>query len=216
MPVPESTEKPRFRGRIHQVAFLGSIPAGATLIALGSSVAARVAAAIYAVALSTLFGVSASYHRLHWSARARDRMQALDHSAIYVLIAGTYTPISLLVLEGAWRWAMLGLAWGGALAGTAIKTSRVRWGNGLGFALYLALGWAVLIAAPQIVRNLSPLLLSLLVAGGVLYTVGAILFAMRKPVLRPATFGFHEIWHAFVLSAATCHYIVVTALVATR
>lgn len=211
-----NTEKPRFRGRIHQIAFICSIPLGATLIALGRTGGIRVAAAVYAVALSTLFGVSASYHRLHWSDKARARMQALDHSAIYVLIAGTYTPISLLVLEGAWRWILLGIAWGGALAGTAIKTSRVRWGDAPGFALYLILGWAVVLAAPQIVRNLHPALLALLVAGGVLYTVGAVLFAMRKPALRPATFGFHELWHTFVLSAALCHYVVVTALVATR
>jgi hemolysin III len=208
--------RPRFRGRIHQIAFIASVPAGSTLVALGRTGAARAAAAVYAVALSTLFGVSASYHRLDWSPRARARMQALDHSAIYLLIAGSYTPISVLVLEGAWRWTMLSLVWGGALAGTAIKTSRVRWGDAPGFALYLVLGWSVVIAGPQITRNLSPAQLALLVAGGVLYTVGAILFAMRRPALKPATFGFHEVWHTFVLSAALCHYAVVAALVATH
>jgi len=152
------TPTPRFRGRIHQVAFIVSIPLGAILIALGRTGSIRAAAAIYAIALSGLFGVSASYHRLPWSDKARVRMQALDHSAIYLLIAGTYTPLSLLVLEGAWRWTMLGIAWSGALAGTAIKTSRVRWGDGLGFALYLILGWTVVLAMPQIVRC-NPLVL---------------------------------------------------------
>lgn len=215
-PVSPPPAKPRFRGRIHQIAFIASIPAGATLIALGRTGPTRAVAAVYAVALSTLFGVSASYHRLSWSPRAFRRMKILDHSAIYVLIAGTYTPISVLVLQGAWRWSMLGVVWGGALAGAALKTFRLSRAEMPGFVLYLVLGWAVIVAMPQIVRRLSPVMVGLLVAGGIMYTAGAVMFALKRPALKPAVFGFHEVWHSMVLSGALCHYALVASLVATR
>src|SRR5205823_2346643 len=166
-------QKPKLRGRLHQIAFFLSIPQGVAAIATAAGAVSRVAASIYAVSLAGLFGGSALYHRLQWSPRALARMRRLDHSLIYVLIAGSYTPFALLVLHGAWSVAILALAWAGAVAGIAIKILSIDRLRVLGSAMYIVLGWLVIIALPQIVHGLSPTGIALLFAGGVLYTSGA-------------------------------------------
>ncbi|GAC1413213.1 MAG: hemolysin III family protein [Actinomycetota bacterium] len=200
---------------MHQIAFIASIPAGAMLIAFGKTGAARALGAIYAMSLTAMFGVSAAYHRLNWSPAAIKRMRKLDHSTIYIAIAGTYTPISVLALHGTTRWAFLALAWGGASAGIAIKMGWLgrKWADITGGILYGVLGWLAVFALPQLARTagLTPLLL--IIAGGALYSVGGILFAMRKPNPNPAVFGYHEIWHSFVTAASACHYAAVITLV---
>jgi len=148
--LPSSVVKPTLRGRLHQVAFFLSIPAGIALVGLARTTAARVAAVIFAVTLTGLYGVSAAYHRGEWSIGAHRLMKHLDHSMIFVFIAGTYTPIALLAL---------------------------------------------------------------LVGGGVLYTVGAVVLARRRPDPHPAVFGYHEVWHTFVVGANACHFVLVALLV---
>src|SRR5581483_424861 len=188
--------KPRLRGRIHEVAFFVSIPAGVALILAARSATGRAAAAVYAVSLSAVFGSSAAYHRGRWSPAALTRMKRLDHSLIYVLIAGSYTPVAALALHGAWSAAILSAVWAGAAVGVALKLVRIDGLRVATGALYVALGWLALVALPQLARRVSPAALALMMAGGLLYTVGALVFASRRPDPWPATFGYHELWHS--------------------
>ncbi|MCU1430212.1 MAG: hemolysin [Actinomycetia bacterium] len=208
--------KPTLRGWLHQIAFFVSIPAGIVLIALARGASAHVGAAIYAASLSGLYGVSAAYHRGGWSARAKRVMKHLDHSMIYVLIAGSYTPITLLALRPAWGITLLVLVWTGAIVGVIITLLRLERWHGVGFAMYLVLGWLAAIATPQLARALSATELALLAGGGVMYTVGAVVLASNWPDPRPAVFGYHEVWHTFVVAAGVCHYLLVLSLVAPR
>ena len=205
--------KPRLRGRMHQVAFFVSIPAGIALVALARATEARVAAVVFAVTLSALYGVSATYHRGSWSARAHRIWRHLDHSMIFVFIAGSYTPVTLLAMRPTWGITLLILAWSGAAIGVLVTVLRLERWHGVGFAMYLVLGWLAIFAAPQLVQSLSRLELGLLVAGGLLYTVGAAVLARKRPDPRPAVFGYHEVWHAFVCGANACHFALVALLV---
>jgi hemolysin III len=205
--------KPRLRGWLHQIAFVVSIPAGIALVALARGAEARVGAAIFAASLTGLYGVSAAYHRGGWSGRALLRMRRLDHSMIFVLIAGSYTPVTLLALHPGWGITLLVLAWVGAATGVLVTVVRLeRWPN-LGFVMYIVLGWLAIVAGPQLVRTLSGVELALLVAGGVLYTVGAIVLARKRPDPRPHVFGYHEVWHSFTLGAGAAHFLLVLMLV---
>jgi len=204
--------RPRLRGRLHQIAFIVWIPAGITLVALGRTALARVAAAIYSVCVLALYGVSASYHRLPWSPRARRWMRRLDHSTIFILIAGSYTPLGLLALHHAWRVSILSTVWGVALVGIVLKMVHLEKMDRIGMALYIALGWTALIALPEIVRSLGTAPIVLLFAGGILYTVGAIFFALHRPHLNPRVFGYHEMWHSMVIGGSVCHYAMILLL----
>ena len=210
-PMPESTPpvKPLLRGWIHLVAFFVSIPAGVVLVLLAQSATARAVAAIYALSLTAVFGASAAYHRVGWSPRASRRMKRLDHSMIFVLIAGSYTPISILVLHGAWSVVILSIAWAGAALGITLKLARIDGLHVVTGILYIGLGWLVTIALPQLVRGMTLPQLVLLVTGGLLYTAGAIVFATKRPDPRPAIFGFHEVWHSFMVAAAACHFAMI-------
>ena len=201
--------KPRLRGRIHQVAFFVSIPAGVLLIVLAQGAAETTAAVIYAVSLSAVFGASASYHVVTWTQPARRRMKRLDHATIFLLIAGSYTPVTLLVLHGAWSVVILSLIWTMAALGITLKLARIDGLRKTAAILYMSMGWLVVIPFLQLYRGLSAAELTLLVAGGVLYTVGAITFARRSPDPNPAVFGYHEVWHAFVVAAAACHWAMI-------
>jgi hemolysin III len=205
-------QKPRLRGRLHQIAFFISIPQGIAAVAAAASVVSRVAAGIYATSLAGLYGTSSLYHRLKWSPRALARMRRLDHSMIFVLIAGSYTPIALLVLHGPWSITVLALAWAGAIAGITIKILSIDRLAGFGDAMYIILGWLVIIALPQIIRGLSPVALGLFFTGGVLYTSGATVLWRRWPNPSPKWFGYHEVWHSMVIVASMCHYAAVMLL----
>jgi hemolysin III len=213
LPSLPTLPKPRLRGRLHQVAFFVSIPAGIALVALARATEARVAAMIFAATLSALYGVSALYHRRDWSSRAHRFMKHLDHSMIFVFIAGSYTPVTLLALHPAWGITLLILAWSGAAVGVLVTVLRLERWHGVGFAMYLVLGWLAVFAAPQLVSSLSRVELALLVFGGVLYTVGAVVLARKRPDPHPAVFGYHEVWHTFVVSANVCHFLLVLLLV---
>ncbi len=175
--------------------------------------AAHVAATIFAISLTGLYGVSAAYHRGHWSSAKERLMRHLDHSMIFVLIAGSYTPLALLALRPAWGISMLSLAWTGAVVGVIITILRLEKWRNVGFVMYLVLGWLAVVAAPQLVRSLSTVELVLLATGGLLYTVGAVILARNRPDPRPLVFGYHEVWHTFVVGAGACHFALVLLLV---
>jgi hemolysin III len=196
--------KPLFRGRLHQICFFLSIPAGLALVVAARTGEARVAALVYSLGVTGLYGASGAYHRGNWSPRARRWMQRLDHSMIFVLIAATYTPFCLLVLEGTVSIVLLTAAWVGAIAGLVLALTGVAQKKGIGFTLYLVLGWLTLLAMPWLITHLSPLQLGLMALGGVLYTLGAICLGTRWPDPVPTHFGYHEVWHAMTVVAGLC------------
>jgi len=205
--------KPRLRGRIHQVAFFVSFPAGASLVALAQTPAARVVAAVYAASLTLLYGASALLHRMDWAPRLLARMRRLDYSAIFLLIAGTNTAFAFLALEGAWRVGLLSVVWAGAAAGIVLKTVRVDGFQITAPVLYLALGWVGIVAAPVYLPVLGALKASLLVSGGLLYTLGLVVLSLKRPDPVPHVYGYYEVWHTMVVAASLCHYLVVLLLI---
>lgn len=199
--------KPFLRGRIHAAAVIAAVPAGIALIVRASGAEARVAAAIYAVSLVALFAASSSYHRFRGSERVRTILRRLDHSSIYVLIAGSYTPLCLLVLPKPYGVPLLATVWAACIVGVVMKLVRFERSHRIGFALYLTMGWALVIATPGLVHGVSGGTLALLGIGGLLYTVGAIVLATRFPNPFPRVFGYHEVWHVMVVVAAGLHYV---------
>lgn len=202
--------KPRLRGVLHQVAFAVSLVTGTALVCLAPGGMPRLAAVVYAVSVSALFGTSAAYHRGSWSPRVADLMGRLDQSMIFVLIAGTYTPFALLLLHGWARWTTLGLVWGGAVVGVVLRNTvqrDLRWGF---TALYLGLGWVAVAFLPQLGRAGGAAVLALLILGGLLYSAGAVVYATRRPDPSPRWFGFHEVFHALTLAAFAAHYVAVS------
>jgi hemolysin III len=211
MQVPEI--KPRLRGVFHQWAFFVSVVAGALLVALAPSGRAAAAGAIYAAALAGMFGASALYHRVAWRPSLRPWFRRLDHSMIFVLIAGTCTPVTVLSLEGVLPIVVLAVVWGGAAAGVVLKLVWLGAPRALVAAVYVSLGWVGVILLPQVVRSAGPVAAALFVGGGLLYTAGALVYARRRPDPRPAVFGFHEVFHAFVIAAAAAHFVAIAAFV---
>jgi len=211
---PPAPPSPRLRGRLHQLAFIAAIPAGAVVIFGAHPAAARTAAIVYACALAGLYGISSSYHRLARSPRARYWMQRLDHSMIYLFIAASYTPFGLVVLHGPWAITLLVAVWAGALCGVLLSMLRLDKSAKLGFAMYLILGWALVVAAPGMVSGLSLTDLVLVILGGVVYTIGAIILATKWPDPSPATFGYHEVWHTLVVAATGLQYVAIRSVLA--
>jgi hemolysin III len=208
--------KPRLRGVLHQWAFVVFVGLAALLIALASGAAEHAAAATFAGALVAMFGTSAVYHRVNWrSVGARMWLRRLDHAMIYVLIAGTYTPFALLVLEGAWRWSILSAIWSGALAAIVVMLAWVEAPKWLSAGLGILLGWVGIVMLPELLSTIGVPWTILLAAGGLLYTFGAIVYARRRPDPVPTVFGYHEVFHACVIGAAACQYAVVAMLVAS-
>jgi hemolysin III len=204
--------RPRLRGVLHQYAFFASIGLGTLLLVVASGTGERISAGVFATALATMFGVSALYHRLTWPPRARRWMRRLDHAAIYLLIAGTYTPFGVLALSGAWRWTVLPIVWGGALVAIVLKLAWIDAPKWLAAVVGVALGWVGVVALPQLWAHAGPGGVGLLVLGGVLYTAGAIVYAARRPDPAPAVFGYHELFHTLVIAAAACQYTAVAFL----
>jgi hemolysin III len=187
-----------------------SIPLGLALVIAAPSGRARLAALIYAFAVTGLLSTSATYHRIDWRRpRARAWMRRLDHSMIFVLIAGTYTPFSLLVLHGTLATAVLIVVWAGALGGIVLNLVWISAPKWVTASVYVALGWVAVIAMPQLAERLGAGGVALLMGGGLLYTAGAVIYATQRPNPSPAVFGYHEIFHALVLAAAAAHFAVV-------
>ena len=209
-----SAPRPVWRGLMHSWAFALAIPAGVLLILAADHASARVAAAVYVGSLLAVFGTSAAYHRLAHSIRARTIMQRLDHSMIYLLIAGTYVPICLLALPPAWGIPLLSVVGGLGLLGIVIKLTGLRSLSWLGYALYPIMGWCAVVAMPALGAHMSGLQIALVVAGGLAYTIGFPVLLLRRPDPWPSVFGYHEVWHGFTVLAAALHFGAVTTLVA--
>jgi hemolysin III len=208
--------KPLLRGYFHLAAFVASIPAGVALARVARDQTSRIAAIVFSAGLCALYGVSAAYHRITWSKPARERMRRADHSTIFVLIAATYTAISLLALSTGWQRALLIVVWTGALTGIGLKIFSLESTRRATAAMYMVLGWAAVVAMPQFVSRIPSASLALIVSGGLLYTLGAIVFARRRPNPYPRVFGYHEIWHAAVVAAGACHYAAIRLLLTAR
>jgi hemolysin III len=202
--------KPRLRGVLHQWAFAASLATGLVLVLEAQSARARVALTIYAVSVAALFGTSALYHRVNWRTLAARRwMRRLDHTMIFVLIAGSYTPFGLLVLTGSLGEAVLIAVWSAALAGAVFKLLWIDAPGWLTAACYVVIGWIVVLAMPQLLGRLGVVAVVALALGGVCYSVGALVYALQRPDPVPAVFGYHEVFHLLVLVAAALQYAVV-------
>ena len=202
--------KPRLRGVLHQWAFVVSLALGLCLVLAASGGREVVAAAIYAGSVAALLGTSALYHRVNWTrAGARRWMRRLDHAMIFVLIAGTYTPFALLALEGGLAMGILIAVWAGAAGGIVLQLVWVDAPKWVSAVVYVVLGWVAVVALPEMVGALGIVATLLVAAGGVLYTIGALVYATRRPDPAPTVFGYHEIFHALVIVAAALQYAVV-------
>jgi hemolysin III len=204
--------RPRLRGWLHLYAFAVSIVGGIVLVALSASRpgwAPFWSTLVYAVTVCGLFGISALYHRKLWGPRGYVMMKRLDHSMIFVFIAGTYTPFCVVLLPPHTAEVILTVVWCGALAGVALKMLWPHAPKWLAIPLYIALGWVSVFMLPDLLAIGGVAIVSLLAAGGLAYTVGAIVYAVKRPNPWPATFGHHEIFHACTLVAAICHQVAV-------
>jgi hemolysin III len=208
--------KPRLRGWLHAYAAVISVVSGAALIAVASALRggpAAITTSIYCATVTLLFGTSALYHRIAWQPRAHRLMKRLDHSMIFVFIAGTYTPIAALTLPRGAAVAVLVAVWGGALFGVALQTvwpSAPRW---LSAPCYIALGWVAVFVLPDLLHNAGVAAFVLILAGGVVYTVGGVVYGLKRPDPVPGVFGFHEVFHLCTLVAAVCHYVAIWLVV---
>ncbi len=202
--------KPRLRGVFHQYAFFVSLGSGALLVLLAATSRASIAVAVYAVSVSALFGVSALYHRVTWTGTVRRRLRRLDHAMIFLLIAGTYTPVGLLVLKGTLASVVLAVVWGGAVAGIVLEVAWAGAPRWLGGVVYLALGWVAVVAMPQLFARLGVAGGLLIVAGGLVYSAGAAVYALRRPDPVPAVFGYHEVFHLLVIVGVAAHFLAIS------
>ena len=208
--------KPRLRGLLHQYAFFASLPALLVLLLTSQTGRAAFAATVYGLSLVALFGVSALFHRVTWSTRARRWMGRLDHAMINVLIAGTFTPFGLLVLSGTLATVTLAFVWAGALGGILLHVLWIDAPKWLSSAVYVVLGWSGIAAMPQLVSHVGWGPTALIALGGALYSAGAAVYALRRPDPAPGVFGYHEVFHALVVAAAVTHYAVVALYVLPR
>jgi hemolysin III len=206
-------ERPRLRGVFHQYAFVVFVALGIALTALATGTTERVAAAVFGGSVAVTFGVSALYHRVTWTPDARLVMRRLDHTAIFLLIAGTYTPYGLLVLDGAWRYSVLAVVWGGATLAVLQRFVWPRAPKWIAVVLGVSLGWVGAVAFPQLLDAAGWTCAALLLAGGALYTLGAVVYALRRPDPVPMVFGYHEVFHVLTIAAAASQYAAIALLV---
>ena len=198
--------RPLLRGAIHQAAFPVALVLGALLTIKTDGDRRHLAAAIFSASVAICFGLSALYHRITWTPELRLRMRRLDHAGVYLLIAGTYTPVALLELSGAWRTTILTITWAGAALAI---TQRFLWSSApkwVAAALSLAIGWGGIAALPQIVTRLGAAGSTLLITGGLIYSAGAIVYVLRRPDPLPRIFGYHELFHTLTIIAVACQY----------
>lgn len=206
--------KDPFSGFSHLTGAVLGVAALIALILLARGKPWHVSAfAIYGASLILLYTASAVYHLIPACPRRTKQLQIFDHIGIYLLIAGTYTPVCLIPLRGSLGWSLFGIVWGIAVTGIAIECawrSAPRW---LGLSLYLVMGWLALVAISPLKHTLSPIAVGWLAAGGLLYTVGAVIFALERPRLWPGIFGAHDLWHVFVLGGSACHFMLMLQVV---
>jgi hemolysin III len=212
-PAPLVLAKPLLRGVLHQAAFSISLVLGTLLVVGADGVTGHVAASIFAASVAVCFGISALYHRINWSPKARLWMRRLDHAGIYLLIAGTYVPVCLLALDGAWRPVALSLVSLAAAAAIVVKFAWVAAPKWLAAATAISLGWVGVALVPQLAARLHPAAIILLAVGGIAYTVGAIIYARRRPDPFPSIFGYHELFHALTIVGVACQYVAIAFFV---
>ncbi|MGH3328057.1 MAG: PAQR family membrane homeostasis protein TrhA [Streptomycetales bacterium] len=205
---------PRLRGWLHAGIFPLSVAAGAALVAVADTASARISCAVYAATAALLFGVSALYHRGRWSPRATRLLRRLDHASIFLIIAGTYTPFAVLLLDGSAQLVLLSVVWVGALAGSTFRILWLGAPRWLYTATYIALGWTAAFFVPAFVTAADLSVLALAAGGGLLYSAGALVYAIRRPDPWPHWFGYHEVFHACTLAAYVAHYAGVSLLLA--
>ncbi|MEW2142880.1 hemolysin III family protein [Micromonospora vinacea] len=209
---PVDIGKPRMRGWLHTYAFFVALVCGIVLCSIAATRpgwAPLVSCVIYSLTVCGLFGTSALYHRRVWSERGYQVMRRMDHSMIFVFIAGTYTPLCAMLLAPRPATVMLALVWGGALAGVAVKVVWPHAPRWVSAPLYLALGWVAVAMLPEILHGGGVAALVLLIVGGAIYSIGAVFYALRRPNPWPTVFGHHEFFHACTLLAALCHHIAI-------
>ena len=204
---------PGLRGVSHAWAFWCALVAGSTLTLYAPSGAARAAAIVYGAGLCALFAASGLYHRWRWNPRWRPLLRRIDHSTIYVFIAASYTPVALLVSPGDIQVVVLASIWGGAFAGVAMSVAWITAPRVLVAASYVALGWVAIATDPQMADRVGVAPVVLFAVGGLIYSIGAVVYALRRPNPWPRTFGFHEIFHALVIVAAVTHFVAIAGWV---
>ena len=207
--------KPRLRGVFHELGFYVALGTGLVLVLSAPEGRPRAAASVFAVSVASCFGASALYHRPTWTPPVRAWLARVDHAGVYLLIAGAYTPFAFLVMSRAWAVPVLAVVWSGALVGILLKLFWVRAPKWLSAAIGLALGWVGAAAFSQLLKLPLPGVL-LVIAGGLLYTVGAIVYIRRRPDLVPGVFGYHELFHVLTLAATACLYASVAIFVLPR
>jgi hemolysin III len=207
--------KPKLRGWLHAGTFPLSVLLGAILVILAPNDKARVSTAIFAVTASLLFGVSALYHRGRWSPRTAGVLKRMDHANIFLIIAGTYTPFSVLLLSAGPARTLLWIVWTGALLGVAFRVLWVGAPRWLYVPVYIALGWVAVAYIPQFLAGGGVAVFVLVVVGGALYTIGAVIYGVRRPNPSPRWFGFHEVFHSFTVLAFLAHYVGISIAVHT-
>ncbi|MDN3242816.1 PAQR family membrane homeostasis protein TrhA [Glycomyces tritici] len=207
--INDNDTKPRLRGWLHLAAFPTAIIAGLILISTAPTLTGRLATTVYVATSAALFGISALYHRTSLTERATTRLKRLDHANIYLIIAGTYTPIATLALDGTARTALLTGIWTGALAGVAFRTLWLGAPRWLYTVLYIGLGWAAVFVMPQLLAGAGTAATVLIITGGVLYTVGGVIYALKRPNPSVQWFGFHEVFHAFTVAAYAAQFVAV-------
>ncbi|MDA8026234.1 MAG: hemolysin III family protein [Actinomycetota bacterium] len=212
-PIAEAKEKPKLRGVIHQWSFFVFLVGGVILQLPAKGTTSHVVAAIYSVSICLMLGVSALFHRVTWTPERRLIVRRLDHSMIFLAVAGTYTPVAVLALSPFARNIVLTLVWVGAIGGIVTKMIWIGLPKPVSALIYVVLGWTAVGVMPQLYSHSGVLAFSLLVTGGILYTLGAVVYAFKKPDPWPKTFGYHEIFHSFVTLAAVSHFLVVLLLI---
>ena len=209
----QPANRPLLRGVLHQAAFFLAVGVGAVLVPYAHGTRASLAAAVFAGSVVAMLGASALYHRVTWSSRMRPWMRRLDHAGIYLLIAGTFTPVGLLVVHGVLRNVILLVVWSGALAAIVLKFVWVTAPKWLSAVTGLGVGWAGVAAMPQVVQHAGWTAFALLAVGGLAYSVGAVVYALRRPDPMPTIFGYHELFHALTIVAVTCQYVAIAFFV---
>jgi hemolysin III len=199
--------KPRLRGWLHAAMFPAVLFSGVLLTALAESPRGRVACAVYTLTACLLFGVSALYHRGNWSPRVNGVLRRLDHANIFLIIAGTYTPFTILLLDGGRQQTLLWFIWAAALAGIAFRVFWVGAPRWLYTPCYIAMGWAAVFFLPDFMRTGGIAVMVLVIVGGVLYSAGGVIYGLKKPNPSPRWFGFHEVFHSLTLAAFVAHYV---------
>jgi len=205
--------KPKLRGWLHLVTFPLSLAAGVVLVTLSPTPTTRIATAVFALSAASLFGCSALFHRGHWGPRWHGVLRRLDHSNIFLLIAGTYTPFAIMLLDDTNAKILLALVWGGALAGIGFRVFWIGAPRWLYLPVYIALGWAAIFWLGDFAESAGPAVLTLIIVGGGLYSLGGLIYGLKRPNPVPRWFGFHEVFHSCTIAAFSVHYVGLSMIV---